>query len=82
MTPDRKTATIRRMEPRRVVLVVEAVTDLAAKDLRRAKGLGLYIADCDGVTTCHALLVEQLQVNVVERKPKAKGKLKPKRRRK
>jgi len=66
------------MEPRRVVLVVEAVTDLPVKQLRRIGALAAYIEDPDGVVACHPLLAHQIQVNVVE--GKAKGKTQPKRR--
>lgn len=62
------------MEPRRVVLVVEAVTDLPVKQLRRIGALAAYIEDPDGVVACHPLLAHQIQVNVVEHKPKAKAK--------
>ena len=67
------------MEPRRVVLVAEVMTDLPVSKLRQTAALAAYIGDSDGVMACHALLVHQMQVNVVEkRKPpkKAKGKRK------
>lgn len=65
------------MEPRRVVIVAEVLSDLPVAKIRKAAGLSLYIVDDDGLTCCHALPFEQLQVNVVEA-PKKKANRKSK----
>lgn len=65
--------TIRRMQPRRVIIVAEIITDVPVKELRRANGVSLYVPGADGCT-CHAAELEQLQVNVVEPKPATKAK--------
>lgn len=65
------------MESRRVVLVVEVMSDLPVRALRQTAALAAYICDSDGLMACHPLVVKQMQVNVVEEpKPAKKGKRK------
>ncbi|MEY4672713.1 MAG: hypothetical protein RL148_497 [Planctomycetota bacterium] len=64
------------MEPRRVILTVEVLSDLPVVKLRAAEGLSFYwtdprwTGDCNSVT--EVLKIEQLQANVVAPSRQAK----------